>query len=67
MVRVERWLKARFSENRRPRSTTSEVSRHIVNPEQQVNMDGFKILAVEPRWFGQGVTDVIHIRMEWLS
>ena len=35
--------------SRRPSPTNSEVSRHIHNPEHQVDMDGVKILAVELR------------------
>ena len=37
-------LKARFLEHRRPGSTTSEVSRHILldHSEHQVDMDGAK-------------------------
>ena len=63
---TERLLKAQFLEQRRPNSTTSEVARHIHidNPEHQVDMDGVKILTVEPRWFERGVREVINIRME---
>ena len=46
---TQRSLKVRFLEHRRPRSTTSEVSRHIHidNTEHQVGMDEVKILTVE--------------------
>ena len=37
------------------------------NPEHQVDVEGVKILAVELRWFVQGVREAIHIRMEWPS
>ena len=57
-------LKARFLEHRRPSFTTSEVSRHIHILEHQVDMDEVKMLAVEPRWFKQGVREVIHISMK---
>ena len=51
--KTERSSKARFLEHRRPSSTTSEVSPHIHTdkPEQKVDINGVKILAVEPRWF----------------
>ena len=50
---TERSLKEWFLEYRRPSSTTSEVSPHIhtEKPEQKVDINGVKILAVEPRWF----------------
>ena len=54
---TERSLKARFSEHRRPSSTTSEVAKHIHTdqPEHTVELDNTEILTTEPRWFERGV------------
>ena len=40
---------------------------YIDNLEPQVDMDGDKILVVEPRWLERVVREAIHIRMEQLS
>ena len=56
-------LKARFSEHRRPCSTTSEVAKHIHTdqPEHTVELDNTEILTTEPRWFERGVKEAIYI------
>ena len=62
---TERSLKARFLKHRNPASTPSKCHDiHIDNPDHQVDMDGVNILAVEPRWFEQGVRVLIHISIE---
>ena len=45
----ERSLKARFSEHRRPSSTTSEVSKHIHvdHPQHSVELENTKVLTTE--------------------
>ena len=50
---TERSLKARFSEHRRPSSTTSEVAKHVHTdqPEHTVELDNTEILTTESRWF----------------
>ena len=60
---TERSLKARFSEHRRPSSTTSEVAKHIHTdqPEHTVKLDNIEILTTEPRWFERGVKEAIYI------
>ena len=57
-------LKARFGEQRRPSSTTSEVSKqiHTDNPDHAITLENTKILAVEHKWFERGVKEAIHIR-----
>ena len=62
--KTERLLKARFSEHRRPSSTTSEVEKHIHTdqPEHTVELDNTEILTTEPRWFERGVKEAIYIR-----
>ena len=66
---TERSLKARFGEHRRPSSTTAEVAKHIHTdqPEHTVELDNTEILTTEPRWFEQGVKEVIYIRALNLS
>ena len=61
---TERSLKARFSEHRRPSTTSSEVSRHIHvdSPGHSIDIENTQILAVEPRWFERGVKEAIHIK-----
>ena len=61
---TERSLNARFSEHRRPSSTTSEVAKHIHTdqPEHTVELDNTEILTTEPRWFERGVKEAIYIR-----
>ena len=61
---TERSLKARFSEHRRPSSTTSEVAKHIHTdqPEHTVELDNTEMLTTEPRWFERGVKEAIYIR-----
>ena len=62
--KTERSLKARFSEHRRPSSTTSEAAKHIHTdqPEHTVELDNTEILTTEPRWFERGVKEAIYIR-----
>ena len=62
--KTERSLKARFSEHRRPSSTTSEVSKHIHvdHPQHSVELDNTEVLTTEPRWFERGVKEAIYIR-----
>ena len=54
---MERSLKARFGEHRRPSSTTSEVSKHIRtdNPNHNITLENTKILSVEHKWFERGL------------
>ena len=61
---TERSLKARFSEHRRPSTTSSEVSRHIHvdSPGHSIDIENTQILTVEPRWFERGVKEAIHIK-----
>ena len=61
---TERSLKARFSEHRRPSTSSSEVSRHIHSdcPDHSISIDTTDILSVEPRWFERGVKEAIYIR-----
>ena len=61
---IERTLKARFMEHRRPSSTTSEVSKHINvdNPGHEINLDEVKILDRESSWYERGVKEAIYIR-----
>ena len=61
---TESSLKARFSEYRRPSSTTSEVAKHIHKdqPEHTVELDNTEILTTVPRWFERGVKEAIYIR-----
>ena len=61
---TERSLKARFSEHRRPSSTTSEVSKHIHvdHPQHSVELENTEVLTTEPRWFKKGVKAAIYIR-----
>ena len=61
---MERSLKARFGEHRRPSSTTSEVSKHIHtdNPNHNIMLENTKILSVEHKWFERGVKEAIYIR-----
>ena len=61
---TERSLKARFSEHRRPSSTTSEFSKHIHqdHPNHNIQLENTKILTVEPKWFERGVKESIYIR-----
>ena len=61
---TERPLKARFSEHRRPSSTTSEVSEHIHvdHPQHSVELENTEVLTTEPRWFERGVKEAIYIR-----
>ena len=60
---TERSLKARFSEHRRPSSTTSKVSKHIHvdHPQHSVELDNGEVLTTEPRWFERGVKEAIYI------
>ena len=60
---TERSLKARFSEHRRPSSTTSEVAKHkhTDQPEHTEELDNTEILTTEPRWFERGVKEAIYI------
>ena len=55
---------SRFSEHRRPSSSSSEVSRHIHQdcPGHAVSMDSVKILDRGPSWFQRGVKEAIYIR-----
>ena len=61
---TERPLKARFSEHRRPSSTTSEVSKHIHvdHPQHSMVLENTEVLTTEPRWFERGVKEAICIR-----
>ena len=61
---TERSLKARFSEHRKPSTTSSEVSQHIHQDKlgHAIDMDSVQILAVEPKWFERGVKEAIQIR-----
>ena len=61
---MERSLKSRFNEHRRPRSTTSEVSKciHIEHPEHSVELENTEILTTESRWFERGVKEAIYVR-----
>ena len=61
---MERSLNARFSEHRRPSSTTSEVSKHIHMDHRQhsVELENTEVLTTEPRWFERGVKEAIYIR-----
>ena len=61
---TERSLKARFSEHRRPSSTTSEVFKHIHvdHPQHSVELDNTEVLTTEPRWCERGVKEAIYIR-----
>ena len=56
---MERSLKSRFNEHRRPSSTTSEVSKHIdiEHPEHSVELENTEILTTESRWFERGVKE----------
>ena len=61
---MERSLKSRFNEHRRPSSTTSEVSKHIhiEHPEHSVELESTEILTAESRWFERGVKEAIYVR-----
>ena len=61
---TERSLKARFSEHRRPSSTTSEVSKHIHvdHPQHSVELENTEVLTTEPRWFKRGVKEALYIK-----
>ena len=61
---TERFLTARFSEHRRPSSTTSEVSKHIHgdHPNHNITLENTEVLTVEPKWFERGVKEAIYIR-----
>ena len=54
---TERSLKAKFSEQRRASSTTSEVSKHIRldHAQHSVELENTEVLTTEPRWFERGV------------
>ena len=60
---MERSLKSRFNEHRRPSSTTSEVSKHIhiEYPEHSVELENTEILTTESRWFERGVKEAIYM------
>ena len=61
---MERSLKSKFNEQRRPSSTTSEVSKHIhlEQPDHSVELGNNEILTTESRWFERGVKEAIYIR-----
>ena len=61
---TERSFKARFSEHRRPSTTSSEVSKHNHKeaPGHSIDLENTDILTVEPRWFERGVKEAIYIR-----
>ena len=61
---TERTLRARFSEHRRPSTTTSEVSNHIhrESPGHQVDLNKVKVLSRDTRWYERGVRESIQIR-----
>ena len=61
---TERSLKTRFSEHKRPSSTTSEVSQHIhiESPGHTVTLDKVRILDTEQDYFVRGVKEAIYIR-----
>ena len=61
---MERSLKARFSEHRRPSSTTSEISKHIHvdHPQHSVELENTEVVTTETRWFERGVKGAIYIR-----
>ena len=61
---TERTLRARFSEHRRPSTTTSEVSNHIFreHPGHKVDLKNVKVLSRDTRWYERGVRESIHIR-----
>ena len=60
-----RFLKARFTEHKRPSSVNSEVSQHINcdHPDHSISLDNVNILEVEPKWIEGGVREDIQIRM----
>ena len=61
---IERSLKSRFKEHRRPSSTTSEVTKHIyVNQfHHSMKLNNTKLLTSESRWFEPEVKEAIYIR-----
>ena len=61
---IERSLKAKFNEHRRPSFTTSEVAKHIhVNHLQHSKeLKNTEILTIESRWFETGVNEAIYVR-----
>ena len=66
MLGKQRDLKARFSEHRRPSTTTSRVSGHINidYPGHMIDLEKTKILTVEPNWFERRVKEAIYIRIK---
>ena len=61
---TERSLKVRFSEHRRPSSTTWEVSKHIHvdHPQHSMELENTEVFTTEPRWFERGAKEAISIR-----
>ncbi|KAH3700543.1 hypothetical protein DPMN_075522 [Dreissena polymorpha] len=54
-------METRFTEHRRPSSTSSEVSRHKhdCKPDHTITMENVRILNRKPPWFERGVNEAI--------
>ena len=61
--KMERSLKARFSEQRRQSSSNSDAKQiHLEQPDHTVKMDDTKILITEFRWFKRGSKEANYIK-----